>query len=361
MALPIQNSEFHYSGESVYIKPNYIITKHNWEGGSYRRSIKQKENAKNLRNNTRKGTLSPKAISNLRNSINWLLHSAKYKSVFVKKDNKHFYFKVNFITLTIPPQKDSLVSEKEFQKCLNTFLVYARKYFYLSNYVWKVEAHEDNRLHIHLTTDTFINHKRLRDSWNRILQSKGLLENHFSKFGHYSPNSTDVHAVHKVHNVAGYLCEYMVKKPNLPEGYTGRIWSCSYSLSPKNKCNLFIENDSSLQNLNCLYQKEIRSKPIESKPDSMGNKKKLATIYFVTEDNWKRNINGMIRDRYMGHIRMIRSGTRNAPKEYRQIDFISFKNVNEKYEPKEIINTFIPCATKRNTARNGLIQSALQF
>lgn len=345
----------------VYIRPTYFIIRPQFEGVVFKRSLKQKANEVNLKDNKSKGTLSKKAISNLRNSVNWLVHSAKYKRVWSKRDNKAFWFKVNFITLTIPPQSNSVVSEKDFQNCLNVWLVYARKYFYLHNYVWKVEAHEDKRLHIHLTTDTFINYKLLRAAWNRILQSKGLLAEHYNKFGNYDPNSTDVHAIHKVNKVAAYMCEYMTKKPNLPDGYKGRIWSCSYSLSAKNKCHCELEPQYNKRDYSFLNNPAIRYKAVEGKADSMGVKKKVSDMYLLSEFDWQMNMDGLIKDAYNNHRNKIRSATPDSPQSYRQIDFLSFKNVEKYSEPiKEIIN-LEPCEISHYIPRIGSIQLGLQF
>jgi hypothetical protein len=283
---PIFTPPTHVAND-VYIQPTYFIIKKQFSGHQGKRSAKQKSNEVHLKDNTTKGQLSTKAISNLRNSINWLIHSAKYKRVWSKRDNKAFWFKVNFITLTIPPQSSEVVDEKAFQKCLNTFLVYSRKYFYLHNYIWKVEAHEDKRLHIHITSDTFIHYRKLRTAWNRILQSNGLLEDHYKKFNDYDPNSTDVHAIHKVNKVAAYMCAYMVKKPNLPENYKGRIWGSSYSLSNKNKCKCELELDYNQRDYSFSSNPAIRYKAIESKPDYMGRVGKLADMYMLNESDWQ--------------------------------------------------------------------------
>ena len=345
----------------VYIQPTYFIVKKQYEGVTFTRSQKQIDNEVNLKDNKSKGILSKKAISNLRNSINWLIHASKYKRVWSKRDHKAFWFKVNFITLTIPPQSDQVVNEKKFQECLNVFLVYARKFMWLDNYVWKIEAHEDKRLHIHLTTDTFINYKDLRSAWNRILQSKGLLQSHFEKFGNYNPNSTDIHAIHKVNKVAAYMCEYMAKKPNLPDGYKGRIWSCSYSLSQKNKCYCELEPQYNKRDYSFLNNPAIRYKAIETKADSMGTKKRIADMYFLSEYDWQMNMDGLIKEAYNERRKSIRDGTRSSPQEYRQIDFMKFKNVNELIEPSEKNINLEQCEIKNSIQKIGSTQLDLTF
>ena len=355
-----QSTPIHIATD-VYIQPTYFILKKQYSGHSGNRSSKQRAAQVHLKDNSNKGQLSTKAISHLRNSVNWLIHAAKYKRVWSKRDNKAFWFKVNFITLTIPPQENGCVSEKEFQKSFNTWLVYARKYFYLHNYVWKIEAHADGRLHVHLTTDTFINYKKLRDSWNRILLSNDLLNQHFAKHGNYDPNSTDVHAIHKVGKVAAYMCEYMTKKPNLPEGYKGRIWSCSYSLSAKNKCHCELEPIYNKRDYSFLSNPAIRYKAIDSKPDYMGRVLRLADMYFLKEADWQLHMEGLIKEAYMNHRNRIRAATPVSPQEYRQIDFFSFKNVVEKLEVVSEKSKFEVCEIKHSIPRTGSTQLGLIF
>lgn len=350
-----------HCGDHVYIQPTYFVIKPDFLGSSLKRTAKQKDNEKNLENNTHKGQLSTKSMSKLKNSVNWLLAAAKYKAVYSKREKKKFWFKVNFITLTIPPQKNSVVNEKQFQKCLNTFLVYSRKYRQLHNYVWKVEAHEDKRLHIHITTDIFYHYKDLRECWNRILQREGLLSEHFSKFNNYNPNSTDVHAVHKVRNVAAYICGYMIKKPNLPDGFKGRIWSASYSLSQKNKCYCYLDKGSTRKNFSFVDRPMIRYKQIQGKPDSFGKTKTVASLYMLHSNQWATEMDGIIKETFNRHRLSIRNNTPSQPPEYLTIDF--FGNYSKpNYEFINLAeNKNVECEIEKNIVKSGLIQLDLQF
>src|SRR2546422_4466397 len=100
----------HYIGDNVYIRPTYFVIKSEYSGLSGRRSLRQKTSEVNLKDNSTKGFLSMKAKSKMKNALNWLHVSAKYKAVYSKREQKSFWFKVNFITLTIPPQETSQVS-----------------------------------------------------------------------------------------------------------------------------------------------------------------------------------------------------------------------------------------------------------
>lgn len=353
--------EYYYSGSHCYIKPSHVVIKSQYEGGTYLRSKKQRLSECNLRDRAHSGVLSDKAVSRLRHSINWLVASAQPKRVWSKAQNKAFFFKVNFITLTIPPQAGVLVNEKIFQECLASFLAYSRKYFYLANYIWKMECHKDNRLHLHLTTDTFIHHSRLRACWNRILEKRGLLDEHIARFGHASPNSTDVHSVREVRNLSGYLCKYMSKSPRLVEGYTGRIWGCSYSISDARKCSVFISADQISAELRWTDSSCIGYKPITTVPNALGEVTTIADLFLINQRNWERNIKGVVKDAYNEHRAKIRDGTANIPPEYLMIE--GFSERSQKNVNLEIINSkpILECEIKKITPKTGTIQYALQY
>lgn len=316
MALPI------HTEQRFSIRPTYIVSTPIYTGGSMVRSKAQRLSEANLRNNGHNGQLSDKAAKRIRNAINWLVHSSRFKRVWSRTDNRSYWFKVNFITLTFPTLHNHEITGKEVSECLHTFLVYARKYFYLHNYVWKIERGAKGKLHIHLTTDTYIHYRLLRDSWNRILLKRGLSDSYFEKHGHYDPNSTDVHAVRKIKNVAGYMAEYMTKGSDLGESFKNRIWGCSQSLSEKNKCQYIADSGELSDVVKSLLSKEVRWKAIHSKPDSLGATQRIGEIFFCTERTWLNTIRGKIKDTYANHIQRIRDGTPQIPINYLMNDVI---------------------------------------
>lgn len=349
------------SAYNIYIQPTYIVTMPEYSGINKARSHKQLKNETNLTNNTHKGVLSKKSMSKLRNAINWLTSSAKYKRVYSKADQKNFWFKVNFITLTIPPQRECVVEEKVFKKALHAWLIYAQKYFYLKNYVWKIEAHADGRLHVHLSADTFISYRKLRSSWNKTLDHYGLLDSHMEKFGNKNPNSTDVHAVRKVNDVAAYLCAYMVKKSALPASYKGRIWSCNYELSHSNKCKLQVDPTEMAACVKTLSHSAIRYAALESPPDALGQRKKIGEIFFVNTDSWSRIIKGQIKDEYDKHRFYIRQNTISPPLDYFEVDKFSEKTITAYVQSAYKPNQKIPCKTKNSTPKTGQTKFDLPF
>lgn len=305
-----------YTGQRLHIRPTYIVSLPEYDAPTKIRSHRQRINEKNLQDNSHEGLLSRKAATKLKNAINWLVASAKYKEVYSKDLGRSFWFKVNFITLTIPPQQMGSAKEKEVKAVLHSWLSYARKYFYLKNYVWKFEAHKDGRLHIHLTSDTFINHVRLRSSWNRLLSSNGLLQAHFSKWGNLNPNSTDVHSVYKVSNLAAYLAAYMTKKPELDVSFKGRIWGCNRELSSNNACSETLCPTTVSEDMQVLFDKKVRWKAILGKADIFGVARQIGEVFFLTLDQWATLGKSRIKRIYDDHRFYIRNNILKPPKEY---------------------------------------------
>jgi hypothetical protein len=307
------------------INPTYICSTPVFTGMHRKKSVLQRRNEQNLLNNSHNGKLSVKAISRLRNAVNWLCESAQWKPLYWKEQNKWIYFKVNFITLTVPRQKDGDISGEVLQQLLHTWLVYARKYFYLHNYVWKVERGSKGKIHIHITSDTFIHYKKLRDSWNRIMQKKGLMNEYYSTHGHYDANSTDVHSVKSIKNLAGYLCKYMSKGTGLNEKYTKRIWGCNTMLSSSNKCSYIADLCEASEIMKPLFNKEIRYDLIKSKPDSLGNVKSVGEIFFMNAKSWHLLTGKLLAKVYNEHRWRIRNATPKPPDEYLVIGEVDSK------------------------------------
>lgn len=305
-----------HTEQRLNINPTYITSTAIWSGNGFKRSHRQLFNQKNLQDNTHKGKLSGKAQTKLRNAVNWLVESSQYKPLWWEEEKKFIYFKVNFITLTIPKQQteDGEISGKLLQKMLNTFLTYSRKAYFLDNYVWKIERGKLGKLHVHLSTDTFFHWRKLRTTWNRIMQSEGLLDSYHSEHGHYDPNSTDVHAVKGINNLASYLCKYMAKDSGLSEKYKNRIWGASSSLT--GKCQHIVGIDECSDAMKPLMRREIEWKVIEGKEDLFGRKSKLGEIFFMTRESWKLIGECDLKKVYNEHRFSIRHNTRKLPAEY---------------------------------------------
>ncbi len=327
-----------YIGNNIYIRPTYLVSLPEYSGGFGGRSAKQVDAEKNLKDKSHKGNLSHKSSRKLLNAVNWLVVSAKKKYLWSEKYKKAFQFKINFITLTIPYDNTHAVSERQLKRCLHSWLSYSRKYFYLRNYVWKFEKTVAGQLHIHLTTDTFISWRRVRKAWNSILEREGLLENHFKRFGDRNPNSTDIHAVHKVKDIGAYIAKYMSKSSETMGEFKGRIWSCNREISEVNSCSVFISRHDGEKEMRKLLLPEVEYKPIMSPPDAFGQNKQIGEIFFMNEKVWQTLQKSMIKETYDTHRFHIRNNIEQMPPEYWQgfVDEFFSKNPNLKNNEKII-------------------------
>jgi len=89
----------------------------------------------------------------------------------------------------------------------------------VTTYVWKAEVQERGQIHYHITTPSYIEWQKIKDKWNTLQQQAGLLEKYKNEHGHYSPNSTDIHEVHNIKNLSGYLFKEFCKSIQNPYDY----------------------------------------------------------------------------------------------------------------------------------------------
>lgn len=311
-----------YIGQNLYIKPSYIVSIPEFHYETKSTSFRFEKNKENLKHNTTNGQLSAKAISSIRNAINWLLVSTKQKRVFSKKSNTSFNYKVAFITLTLPDTYVRIDNAAFQKQLLNPFLVYLRKYHQLKNYVWKMEYQENGKLHCHITLDTFVHYRDVRKRWNSLLLRNGHIDKFKATFGHSDPNSTDIHSIKKVRNLAAYLAKYMAKNSELKiehEGkeyfYTpmmyGRIWGCNYEISRAKNCKVHIPANEIKEGLSTLFQKCIEFKPLMRLNPVSNEQTQIGEIFYPKAINWIKDITGIVRQTFDNMRNEISSAARH--------------------------------------------------
>lgn len=328
-----QEQSAQYVGTNVYIKPSYVVTIPEYcffnkltgeltPKNERPKSDKQIQNENNLKNNLTHGQLSFKAIQSIKNAINWMLVSTRNKRVFSQKTQSTFQFKIAFITLTLP-DTDTRVTNAVFQRSLlNPFLVYLRKYHQLKNYVWKMEFQENGKLHCHITIDTFVHWRDIRKAWNRVLRNNGFLSKFERAHGHSDPNSTDIHSIRKVRNLAAYLAKYMAKNKELSithEGkeywftpvIDGRIWSCNYELSRAKTCKVHIPADQTAQELKTMFKPAIEFKDLLRMNPLTKVETKIGEIFYTKAINWISDIKGVIKETFDKTRNEIQSAARH--------------------------------------------------
>lgn len=155
------------------------------------------------------GNLSNQARKKLQLAVQTLVELSGWKTGIKPGTTHKFRFKINFLTLTLPG-KQSLSDKEITRKALSEFLRKWKKRNPLLLYVWKAEIQDNGRIHYHLTTNQYYNAFKLRRDWNKQLQKLGIIHPKLK----LQANSTDVHSVSKIKNLAAYLCTYYNKKDN---------------------------------------------------------------------------------------------------------------------------------------------------
>lgn len=176
-----------------------------------------------------------KTKSRIHAALNWMLLFSDKKFVYSKSKKRGFWFRLNFITLTLPnPQ---YVSDRMIVRyCLEPFLLWMQRKHNAWNYVWKAEiqpqrfaANHGRCIHFHITTNKFIHYMKIRNKWNSILKSHGMLS------PGDDPNSTDVHSVMATGAIISYFSKYVAKSEADPRlRVSCKIWGCNHNLSRLN-------------------------------------------------------------------------------------------------------------------------------
>ena len=227
----------------ISINPSRISIYSRPHGCSSRRTERQVLNEKNLINNETLGLISNKAKSKIKTAIDWLVYLSSEKKHFSEKHGKHFKFKLTFVTLTLASKQ--IHSDNEIKKeLLNHFLVVARAKWKIDKYLWRAESQKNGNIHFHIVTDKFIPWNELQETWNKIQNKLGYVDNyaierkrfhatgfHFNKQlakkwdfqkqlkaykkgvleAWQCPNSTDIHSIKNIGNLSVYLAKYCSK------------------------------------------------------------------------------------------------------------------------------------------------------
>lgn len=243
------------------IQPNFITFYDYYIG---HRTEAMNENEKNLRTNGTGGEISEKAAKRIGRAVDWLLTLATEKNVKVTDRGKDYQFKVAFITLTLPAAQGLVSDDLIKSKLLNNFLTQARQKWNVKKYLWKAEAQANGNIHFHVIIDKFIKWQEIRDTWNKICNKYGYIEQYRNKHKHLSfkeylkiypvsekrtfaelkraynygvetswssPNTTDIHSIKNIKSLRGYITKEFTKNQDGRRKITGRVWFLSRSLT----------------------------------------------------------------------------------------------------------------------------------
>jgi hypothetical protein len=179
------------------------------------RSYSQRNTEQYLTDTEHEGRLSDKARKRLEIALQWLLYVSKPKRVRAADTGKQFSFKINFITLTLSA-KQQHTDEEIKQTVLKNFIARLSKSHNLTNYIWRAEAQANGNIHFHLTTDVYVHYNEVRRIWNESQELLGYVSEYEKKWHNRNPNSTDIHSVKHVKQLAQYLSKYMAKNRAFP-------------------------------------------------------------------------------------------------------------------------------------------------
>lgn len=190
------------------------------------------------------GKLTATSRRSLVRAINLLLAISLPKKAVQFSTGKEFTFRVNFITLTLPAPQGDVTDEQLKRGPLKSWLKYWTRETGGMSYVWRAERQANGNLHFHIVSDRYILYTELRDTWNHRLNSLGFIDTFAEKHGHRHPNSTDVHAVAHIRNLAAYIAKYMSKQTQEADGIGGRVWDCSTNLKTKKRVEYMVDADT---------------------------------------------------------------------------------------------------------------------
>lgn len=188
------------------------------------------------------GEMTAHSIRRLKRAIQLLIAISQVKRVKHFKNDNWFDFRVNFITLTLPAPQGEISDRTIMKTALEPWIRTMRRKHNLKHYIWKAERQKNGSIHYHFTTDCYIPYYNIRDSWNHHLAPTGLVKAFAKKHGHYKPNSTDVHSIQSIENLAGYMIKYMCKESEGLEPIEGKMWDCSKSLKTKHRCEIVLDS-----------------------------------------------------------------------------------------------------------------------
>lgn len=274
------------------------------------------------------GAITPTSKKRLKRAIQLIVASSVFKEAPNFKTGGTFRFKVNFITLTLPCLQGLITDRQIKTKCLDPFIKRLKRKYHLKSYVWRAERQRNGNLHFHMITDCYIRYDKMRDDWNQCLNVFGYIDEFESKHKHRNPNSTDIHSITRIKNLAQYFAKYMSKDEltqekamNIPfssHSYQlpgmstkkvyykecktiqqckieGKVWDCSTNLKTNKNCEMLLETEAF----------DVWDTTINN-PDVKQIRKPLYTLAFLNDRQFHDSIIGDVRVRWEEYLNVIR-------------------------------------------------------
>lgn len=212
----------------------------------------------NLSDNHVKGVLSAGSKKSIKRNVNMWIDCLEAKKFMSRKNYQWLKSQITFCTLTLPANQ--FHTDKEIKReLLNRWNIEIKRETNRDTNLWVAEKQDNGNIHFHILYSKFIDWKTIRNKWNRILDDNGYIENYRNNQKHFhrngfrlredllsvwsaenqykaylvgtacnwsNPNSTDIHSLEKIKNVANYITKYLTKG-NEQKLIEGRLWSCS--------------------------------------------------------------------------------------------------------------------------------------
>lgn len=219
------------------------------------------ESQKNLNKGFKTLGVSEQTQKKIRIACQVLSYAAKERKV---RNSKGEYIKHlgMFITLTLPYEQKH--TDTEITKTiLGTFLDKCRKLKILENYVWRAEKQKNGNIHYHVLTDSFANYSMIYRLWKIALEQFNYVTAYSEKFKKISlreyiklnhnrnksinevtekyakgvrenwknPPCIKVDYLSDIGSIGIYISKYTAKNKENTNIVSGRVWSCSQSVS----------------------------------------------------------------------------------------------------------------------------------
>lgn len=189
------------------------------------------------------GKLSHGAKKRLKQSIELLIDISPKKWFTVPSTGKRFQFQITFLTLTLSAPQGNIPDKTITKTLLDPLLQILRRKYKCKSYVWRAEKQKNGNLHYHITTNQYIPYDTIRDDWNRIQEKLGFITKFSEKNGHTNPNSTDIHSVRGIRDLARYMIKYMSKDVPESQRVYCKQWDCSKDLKYRENISIEIDSD----------------------------------------------------------------------------------------------------------------------
>lgn len=205
------------------------------------------------------GKLSHGARKRLKQSIELLIDISPKKWFTVPSTGKRFQFQITFLTLTMSSPTKEIPDKTITKTLLEPFLQILRRKYKCKSYVWRAEKQKNGNLHFHITTNEYIPYDQVRDDWNRVQNKLGLIDQFESKHKHRNPNSTDIHSVRGIRDLARYMVKYMSKEVPEDQKVFCKHWDCSKDLKIRETIAIEITADVHEQLCSIQRSKGVRT------------------------------------------------------------------------------------------------------